>query len=485
MVVHGDEGRIELPDPFAQSPSREAQIRIYGSGEIWEPDDAEVETLAKINQYVPQAEAFCAAVRGEAPPAFPLEDSIKMLRILDALARSGESGRWRRSAPEHRMLRAAHAAITGRIRPGRDGDMTTAPTEALKLYGTEQEAPAARTLRAGALSAELEAGKLRWIRNGGTEALRGIAFVVRGSGWETYAPEIANLEIEGGSRTLPRRLRRAHRIRRRRARLPRRHRGGERAEPGFHGRVSARNRVQDQPHGLRRAARDRGRRGGSLRHHPQRRLGGGDRIPRPDHAVAAFFDISAMRHQVSPGVWAHLPLRRRRPLGDRGSAQLDRCVLQDLLPPLALPYPYPLAAGETLRQTATLTIEGGSAAVATAAGGDDGAVEIALGGETGQHMPEIGLGVAASERDRLDHGLDLLRALGPGHLVCECDPRDDRSVETLAASRELAQASTPRSCWRSWCPASGRWRMSSPRQPRSRDAPGFRPPPSCPSRPGS
>ena len=94
MVVHGDEGRIELLDPFAQSPSREAQITIHGSGEIWEPFDAEVETLAKINQYVPQAEAFCAAVRGEAPAAFPLEESIKMLRILDALARSGESGRW-------------------------------------------------------------------------------------------------------------------------------------------------------------------------------------------------------------------------------------------------------------------------------------------------------------------------------------------------------------------------------------------------------
>ena len=94
MVVHGDEGRIELPDPFAQSPSREAQIKIFGSGEIWEPDDADVETLAKVNQYVLQAEAFCAAVRGEAPPAFPLEESIKMLRILDALARSGESGRW-------------------------------------------------------------------------------------------------------------------------------------------------------------------------------------------------------------------------------------------------------------------------------------------------------------------------------------------------------------------------------------------------------
>ena len=94
MVIHGDEGRIEVPDPFAQSPSRGAQIKIYGTGAIWEPDDPDVETLAKVNQYVPQAEAFCAAVRGEAPPTFPLEESIKMMRVLDALARSGESGRW-------------------------------------------------------------------------------------------------------------------------------------------------------------------------------------------------------------------------------------------------------------------------------------------------------------------------------------------------------------------------------------------------------
>ena len=94
MVIHGDKGRIEVPDPFAQSPSREAQIKIYGTGEIWQPDQAEIETLPKVNQYVPQAEAFCAAVRGEAPPFFPLEESVKMMRVLDALARSGESGRW-------------------------------------------------------------------------------------------------------------------------------------------------------------------------------------------------------------------------------------------------------------------------------------------------------------------------------------------------------------------------------------------------------
>ena len=94
MAVHGTEGRIELPDPFAQSPEREARIVIRGPRQIWEPPNEEVETLERCNQYVPQAEAFCAAVRCEAPPAFPLEESISMMRALDALARSGESGRW-------------------------------------------------------------------------------------------------------------------------------------------------------------------------------------------------------------------------------------------------------------------------------------------------------------------------------------------------------------------------------------------------------
>ena len=94
MAIHGTEGRIELPDPFAQSPTRKASISILGPRQIWEPLNEEVETLERVNQYVPQAEAFCAAVRGEAPPAFPLEESVKMMRALDALARSGESGRW-------------------------------------------------------------------------------------------------------------------------------------------------------------------------------------------------------------------------------------------------------------------------------------------------------------------------------------------------------------------------------------------------------
>ena len=318
--------------------------------------------------------------------------------------------------------------------------MTTAPTEALKLYGTEQEAPAARTLRAGALSAELEAGKLRWIRYGGTEALRGLAFVVRGSGWETYAPEITNLVIEEGD-------------------------GGFRV--GYDARIESGDGVlafradivaEDERRlvftvEFRPETEFRTNRTGFVALHAIEGVAGeACAIIHSDGSVEEtefpglimplqpFFDISAMRHRVSPGVWLTCRFEGADPWETEDQRNWTDASYKTYYRPLALPYPYPLAAGETLRQTATLTVEGGSAVVATAAGGDDGAVEIAVGGETGQHMPEIGLGVAASERDYLDHGLDLLRALGPGHLVCECDPRDDRSVETLAACRELAQA---------------------------------------------
>ena len=94
MAIHGTNARIELPDPFAQSPSRNARISLLGERSIWEPLDEQVETLERVNQYVVEVEAFCAAVRGEAPAAFALEDSVKMMRALDALFRSGETGRW-------------------------------------------------------------------------------------------------------------------------------------------------------------------------------------------------------------------------------------------------------------------------------------------------------------------------------------------------------------------------------------------------------
>ena len=317
--------------------------------------------------------------------------------------------------------------------------MATAPSEALKLYGTEHDVPAVRSLRAGALAATLDTGKLRWIRYGGTEALRGLAFVVRGAGWETYAPQISNLEIEEGD-------------------------SGFRV--GYDGRVDSADgvlafraeivaenerslvfTVEMTPETDFRTSRT-----GFVVLHPVAGVAGEPcTITHSDGTVEEtafpglimpfqpFYNIAAMRHRVAPGVSLTCCFEGADPWETEDQRNWTDASYKTYYRPLALPFPYTLAAGETLRQVATLSIEGGSAAVATAAGGD-GAVEIALGGATGAQMPEIGLGVAAAEREHFNRGLDLLKALGPGHLVCQLDPRDDQGGEALAATRELATA---------------------------------------------
>ena len=318
--------------------------------------------------------------------------------------------------------------------------MTTAPTEALRLYGTEDDAPAGRTLGAGALTAVLEAGKLRWIRYGGVEVLRGLAFVVRGGGWETYAPTIANLEIEERN-------------------------GGFRV--GYDARVESSDgvlafradivaedarslvfTVEMKPETAFRTSRS----GFVALHAIEGVAGEACTVTHSDGTVEEtafpdlvmplqpFFDIAAMRHQVSPGVWLTCRFEGADPWETEDQRNWTDASFKTYYRPLALPYPYTLATGERLRQRVTLSIEGRPASAATVAGGGDGTVEIALGGETGTHMPEVGLGVAAEERGVLDHGLDLLRALGPDHLVCEYDPRGARGAETLTAYRDVADA---------------------------------------------
>ena len=344
----------------------------------------------------------------------------------------------------------------------------------------------ARTLRAGALTAALDAGKLRWIRFGGAEALRGLAFVVRGAGWGNLRAADHEPGDRGGGGLLSCRLRRAHRLRRRQPRLPRRHRGGERAEPGLHGRVSARIRVQDQPHGLRRAPSGRGRGGRGLHHHAQRRHAGGDRLPRPDHAVAAL-----LRHRghAPPGLaggLAHLPLRGRRSVGDRGPAQLDRRILQDLLPP----------------SRAALSLH--ARRRRDAAPGRDAQHRGGLRSrfDSGRRRRRGGRD-RLGRRDRAAYAGKSGSASPPRNAATSttgstCSERSDPGTSSANATRAIPtrwslsplaapwpRASMQRWCWRSWCPASGRWPTSWRRRPRSRTGPGLRRPPSCPSRRGS
>ena len=71
----------------------------------------------------------------------------------------------------------------------------SAPSAAVRLYGTEQIDPPLRTLRAGPLSVEFDNGALRYIRIDGIEVLRGISFLVRDENWGTFTPKIEDLDL--------------------------------------------------------------------------------------------------------------------------------------------------------------------------------------------------------------------------------------------------------------------------------------------------
>lgn len=66
-------------------------------------------------------------------------------------------------------------------------------SEAIRLYGTEVPPVASERIRVGPLSFTLEDGALRHICLGGTEILRGIAFLVRDRDWGTLTPRLSTV----------------------------------------------------------------------------------------------------------------------------------------------------------------------------------------------------------------------------------------------------------------------------------------------------
>src|SRR5260370_41590028 len=73
---------------------------------------------------------------------------------------------------------------------------------AVRLDGTDETVRSTRILRAGPLSAELEAGNLRHIRYHGSEKIRAISFIVRDKNWGAYAPQIFEFDSQESSNSL-------------------------------------------------------------------------------------------------------------------------------------------------------------------------------------------------------------------------------------------------------------------------------------------
>jgi predicted dehydrogenase len=91
MQIFGTKARIEIEIPFNAPPDRPCRISIEDGTQL---GAAAIESFEAVDQYTLQGDAFARAIRTGAPLEFPLEDSVRNMRVLDAVYRSGRTGRW-------------------------------------------------------------------------------------------------------------------------------------------------------------------------------------------------------------------------------------------------------------------------------------------------------------------------------------------------------------------------------------------------------
>jgi len=93
VQILGTAGRIEVRVPFNTPPAEPSHLLLDAEGRVG--DAAAVhEEFAAVDQYTLQGDAFSEGIRTGTPPEFPLEDSVRNMRVIDALFRSGASGSW-------------------------------------------------------------------------------------------------------------------------------------------------------------------------------------------------------------------------------------------------------------------------------------------------------------------------------------------------------------------------------------------------------
>jgi len=93
MHFFGTRGRVEVEIPFNAPPDRPCRIFVDDGSDLFGAGRETIE-FPVTDQYTVQGDLFSQAARERRRPAFPLEDSILNMRVIDALFRSAESGRW-------------------------------------------------------------------------------------------------------------------------------------------------------------------------------------------------------------------------------------------------------------------------------------------------------------------------------------------------------------------------------------------------------
>lgn len=304
------------------------------------------------------------------------------------------------------------------------------------LYGTDERPAAARTLRAGPLTADFSDGNLRAIRWHGKEALRAISYLVRDENWGTYAPAFSDLTIE------------------------------ENAD-AFSASYSATCRAPDGTT-LTYATRIEGSADGRLSFdvtatpdgdfstnrcgfnilHPITGVAGEParvehvdgtvedaRFPAEIDPAQPFLQMREITHTIAPGVTASCRME-----GDAFEMEDQRnwtdASYKTYVRPLALPWPYTLPANEHNRQTITLTLNGTPSGAGSNAYGP---IAITVGEATGT-APAFGLVITPEETAATLTAIDRLREIAPPHLILHYSPLEGHGVTTLRGFADLLAA---------------------------------------------
>jgi hypothetical protein len=309
-------------------------------------------------------------------------------------------------------------------------------SRATLLYGTDEQPAASRTLRARQLTADFSDGNLRAIRWHGKEALRAISYLVRDENWGTYAPAITDLIVQ------------------------------ETAD-AFHVSYGAACRAPSGTTLTYRAVIE-GRADGHLSFavtatpdgdfstnrcgfnilHPITGVAGEpariehvdgsveeSRFPAEIDPAQPFLEMRQIAHTVAPEVTATCRME-----GDAFEMEDQRnwtdASYKTYVRPLALPWPYTLPAGETSRQTITLTLDG---APAQASDGSSGPIAISLGEAAGK-APAFGLVITPEETGATLKAVDRLREIASQHLILHYNPLEAHGVAALRGFADLLAA---------------------------------------------
>ncbi len=307
------------------------------------------------------------------------------------------------------------------------------PSRAVKLFGTETLDPVPRKLKAGALSAELDSGMLRYIRIGDVEVLRAIAFLVRDENWGTFAPKIENLKVEETADRFAVSYDATCADAKRSIRYRSTIAGSADGKLSFAAEAMPETDVLTNRTGFVVLHPLAGVAGRPLTiEHVDGRIVKSE-FPAVINPDCPFRDIRALTHEALPGVMAKVTMT-----GDTFEMEDHRnwtdASFKTYVRPLALPWPYTLTKGDTFHQAVTLELSGPLPKSAIAGGAKT--VTVTVGGKSGV-MPAIGSGVLAEEAAHANAAADLIKAAGLKYLVCQIDGRQADFAAALPHYRDL------------------------------------------------